>query len=48
MNKVIMIIITTQKIKFSFNPFMTEADIIFLYDIGLRHERIKDFPSKCD
>ena len=42
----------------SFNPFMTEADIIekfvsisvsfyksmnwFLYDIGLRHERVKD------
>ena len=31
----------------NFNPFITEADIIykpvgwFLYDIGLRHERVK-------
>ena len=35
------------KQKVTFNPFMTEADIIqkpmdwFLYDNGFRHERIK-------
>ena len=46
--------ITAQKKRLSFNPFITDAVIIwkpvhwFLYDNGLCHERVKYFFIKCE